>query len=192
MLFCPFCKEAFDELTRCPHHDVELVSLRVLGQLSAAKVPDDERLPLWSTRFGRGWLLFGAVGMLLSFFCPFGQLLGDVTISNTLFTLARGRAFRLWVVPVAALTLLLTLYRRRTPAAMRGARLGALFVSCLPSVVVSITWYGAHSAANAMATSSGGDVTFQLGLGSWLVFSSAAFASVGSARLGVQPATRIR
>lgn len=192
MLFCPFCKEAFDELTRCPHHDVELVSLRELGQLSAARVPDDQRLAFWSARFGRGLVLAGALCALIAFFCPFGQLLGDVAISNSLFTLARGRALRLWVVPVAALTLLLTLYRRRTPAAMRGARLGSLFVSCLPSVVVAITWYGARAAAEAMATSSGGDVAFRLGLGGYLVFVSGALAVAGSARLGVQPALRVR
>jgi hypothetical protein len=192
MLFCPFCKEAFDEVTRCPHHDVELVSLRELGQLSAARVPDDQTMAWWSTRFGRGFVLAGALGTLIAFFCPFGHLVGDVTISNSLFSLARGRAVRLWVVPVAAISLLLTLYRRRTPAAMRGARLGSLFVSSLPSVVVAITWYGASAAATAMATSSGGDVTFQLGFGAYLVFCCGMLAIAGSTRLGVQPATRVR
>jgi hypothetical protein len=141
---------------------------------------------------GRSWVLLGALGTLLAFFCPFGQLLGDVSISSTLFTLARGRALRLWVVPVAALMLLLTLFRRRTPAAMRGARLSALLVSCVPSVVVLITWIGASSAAEAMATSSGGDVKFQLGSGSALVFVSGALALLGSVRLGVQRAQRVR
>jgi hypothetical protein len=168
-----------------------LVSLRELGQLSAARVPDDQQLAWWSTRFGRGFVYAGALFTLIAFFCPFGHLLGDVTLSNSLFTLARGRALRLWVVPVAALSLLLMLYRRRTPAAMRGARLGSLFVSCLPSVVVAVTWFGARAAAEAMATSSGGDVTFQLGLGAYLVFFSGALALVGSARLGVQPAVRV-
>jgi fumarate reductase subunit D len=188
MLFCPFCREAFDDAERCPHHDVALVSLRELGQLSAANVPDDERLPMGSLRLGRGALLLGAAGTLLGFFCPFGQLVGDVSISNTLLTLARGRAVRLWVVPVAALALLSMLHRRRTPAAMRGARLGALFVACLPSIVVAVTWYGAAKAAGAMA----GEVTFQLGLGSWLVFVSGVLAIAGSARLGVRRAQRVR
>jgi hypothetical protein len=192
MLFCPFCKEAFDDVQRCPHHDVELVSLRVLGQLSAARVPDDQRLPWWSTRLGRGWVVLGALGTLLAFFCSFGQLLGDVSISSTLFTLARGRALRLWVVPVASLMLLLTLFRRRTPAAMRGARVSALFVSCMPSAVVLITWIGASAAAEAMAANSGGQVKFQLGLGSGLVFVSGALALIGSLRLGVQRAQRVR
>jgi hypothetical protein len=192
MLFCPFCKEGFDDVARCPHHDVELVSLRVLGQLSAARIPDDERLRWWSTRLGRGWVMLGALGTLLSFLCPFGQLLGEVTVSNTMLVLARGRAVRLWLVPIAALMLLLTLYRRRSPAAMRGARLGALLVSGLPSTVVVITWLGASAAAAAMAPGSAGAVTFQLGFGSWLAFASGVVAAIGSARLGVQPAQRVR
>ena len=192
MLFCPFCKEGFDDLVRCPHHDVELVSLRVLGQLSAARVPDDQRMPWWSPKLGRGFLLSSALLTLLAFFCPFGELLGDVTVSNTLFTLARGRALRLWVVPMAALALLFMLFRRRTPAAMRGARLSALFVSCLPSAVVLITWFGARRAAEVMATSSGGELEFRLGLGSVLVLGSGALALVGSLRLGVQPKIRVR
>jgi len=192
MLFCPFCKEGFDDAERCPHHDVELITLRALGQLSAARVPDDQRLPFWSPKLGRGMLLTAALGTLLAFFCPFGQLLGEVTVSNTLFTLARGRAVRLWVVPLAALAMLLMLFRRRTPAAMRGARLSALFVSVLPSAVVLITWLGASKAADVMATSSGGEIKFRLGLGSWFVFVSSALALIGSPRLGVQPKTRVR
>lgn len=190
MLFCPFCREAFDDVERCPHHDVALVSLRELGQLSAANVPDDKRVSLWSARFGRGWIALGAASTLLSFLGPFGQLVGDVEISNTLLHLARGRALRLWVVPVGAFTLLLTLYRRRTPAGMRGARLGTLLVSCLPSAVVLFTWQGAVAAADAMA-SSGNQLTFQLGLGSYGVFVSGAIAIFGTLRFGVQPARRV-
>lgn len=192
MLFCPFCKEGFDDVTRCPHHDVELVSLRVLGQLSAARVPDDQRLPWWSPKLGRGLVLTAALGTLLAFFCPFGQLLGEVTVSNTLFTLARGRALRLWVVPTAALALLLMLYRRRSPAAMRGARVSAAFVSLLPSAVVLFTSSGAREAADLMATGAGGEVKFRLGLGSWLVFCCGVLALLGSLRLGVQAKPRVR
>jgi hypothetical protein len=191
MLFCPFCKEGFDDVARCPHHDVALVSLRVLGQLSAARVPDDQRLPWWSPKLGRGFLLTAAFMTLLAFLCPFGELLGDVTVSNTLLTLARGRALRLWVVPMAALALLLILFRRRTPAAMRGARLSALFLACLPSAVVLITWLGASRAAEVMATSSGGQLEFRIGLGSDMVFVAGVLALVGSVRLGVQPKTRV-
>jgi hypothetical protein len=192
MLFCPFCKEAYDDLDRCPHHDVALVSLRTLGQLSAARVPDEQSLPWWSPQLGRGWLAAAALVTLVAFLCPFGHLVGEVSVSNTLFTLARGRALRLWVVPMAALALLLMLFRRRTPAAMRGARLSALFVSILPSAAVLITWLGASRAADAMATSAGSQVEFRLGLGSGLVLMSGVLALVGSLRLGILPAQRIR
>jgi hypothetical protein len=162
----------------------------VLGQLSAANVPDDKRVSLWSPHFGRGWIGLGAASTLLCFLGPFGQLMGDVEISNTLLQLARGRALRLWVVPLGAFALLLTLFRRRSPAAMRGARLGTLIVSCLPSAVVLFTWHGAVAAADAMA-GSGNQVTFQLGLGSYGVFVSGVIAIFGSLRFGVQPARRV-
>lgn len=196
MLFCPFCREAFDELERCPDHDVELVSLRELGQLSAAQVPDQERLPVWSARLGRGLVASGALGTLLAFFCSFGRLVdgsaGGEEISSTLLSLARGRALRLWIVPTAAFALLWMLYRRRTPVAMRAARVGALFVACLPSAVVAFTWLGARAAAAAMAGKTAGPVVFHLGIGAFLVFGSGVLAVLGSLRLGVKPSSRIR
>jgi hypothetical protein len=74
ILFCPFCREAFDELERCPTHDVELVTLRELGALAAASAHEDTPLPLLSLRRGRGLLALGAVLTLLGFFCPLARL----------------------------------------------------------------------------------------------------------------------
>lgn len=192
MLFCPFCREAFEGVTRCPDHDVELVTLRELGQLAAAITPDDGRLPAASPRFGRGQIALGALGTLVGFVCPFGALAGEVRVQNSLLALARGRALRLWIVPAAAFALLLMLYRRRTPRELRGARLGALFVSCLPAAVVGYTWYGTTQAAAALAAKTGGPVVFHAGFGIWLVLASAALLVWGSARLGARTGPRVR
>jgi len=192
MLFCPFCREAFEDATRCPDHDVELVSLRELGQLAAATTPDDGLLALAAPRYGRWQIALGALGSLVAFLCPFGALEGHLNIQNSLLALARGRALRLWIVPAAACALLLMLYRRRTPRALRGARLGALFVSCLPSAVVLYTLYGAQAAAGALAARTGSAVAFHVGSGSVLVLASGAVLVWGSLRLGVQRGPRVR
>lgn len=192
MRFCPFCREAFDDVTRCPSHDVELVTLRELGDLAALDVSDDLDASVWSPRRGRGVLAAGALLTLIGFLCPFGTLRGPVAVTNTLLGLARGRSLRLWIVPLAALALLLTLYRRRSGAALRGARLAALFVSLLPSAVVASTWFGARNAAAELAAESRRAIAFQLGAGSWLVFAAGAICVWGSLMLGARPARRVR
>jgi len=192
MLFCPFCREAFDDVSRCPDHDVELVSLRELGQLAAASTPDDEPLPLASPRCGRWQLALGALGTLVAFLGPFGELRADVSVQNSLLTLARGRNLRLWIVPAAAFALLLMLYRRRTPRQLRGARLGAFFVSCLPSAVVLYTWYGAQEAAAALAERTGNAAAFYVGAGTIGVMASWALLTWGCLRLGVRAGPRVR
>jgi fumarate reductase subunit D len=185
MLFCPFCREPFEDLDRCPSHDLALVTLRELGALVAAA--DETALPFWALRRGRGQVLSGALLTLIGFFCPFGSLTGELTRTNTLFALARGRTPRLWIVPLAAIALLLILVRRRTGPEQRGARIAALFVSTLPSLVVMSSWLGARAAAQRLS-----DVQFQLGFGAWLVWCAAVLLLWGSAILGVRPKIRLR
>jgi hypothetical protein len=192
ILFCPFCREAFDELERCPTHDVELVTLRELGALAAATAHEDTALPLWSVRRGRGLLALGAALTLLGFFAPLARLSGDVQASSSLWTLAHGRALRLWIVPTAACAVLSMLYRRRSGVEMRSARVAAIFVSLLPSAVVLFTLHGAQSAATLMAEELHSDVRFQIGAGAWLIFAAGAVLLVGSSVFGVRRKPRVR
>jgi len=192
MAYCPFCRDAFDDVSRCPHHDIELVSLRELERFSDGSAADERPLSLWSPRRSRGVVALGAVATLIAFLCPFGSLVGDIELTNTLFALARGRAVRLWVVPCAALALLMMLFRRRSPAALRAARLAALFVSCLPSGVVFITWLGAREAAQSLAIKHSTRVEFQLGLGAWLVWASGLLLLWGSSMLGMRRKPLVR
>lgn len=186
MLYCPFCREAFEDSERCPDHDIALVPLRELRRFSGIAAADEQPLPWWSPQRARGVVALGAVVTLIAFVCPFGSLVGEVELTNTLLALARGRAARLWVVPMAAIALLLLLYRRRSPAALRSARLAALFVSLLPSCVVTFTWLGAREAADAMSIKQAAYVQFQLGSGAWLVWASGLLLTWGSLRLGLR------
>jgi hypothetical protein len=192
ILFCPFCRESFEGLSRCPSHDVELVTLRELAELAAATVHDEAALALWSPRRGRALLAAGAALTLLGFFAPLARLSGDLQASSSLWTLAHGRALRLWIVPTAAFAIAMMLYRRRTGIEMRGARVAALFVSLLPSAVVAYTLRGANSAALLMADQLQADVHLQIGLGSWLVFAAGGLLIAGSVRFGVKPKVRVR
>jgi hypothetical protein len=191
ILFCPFCREAFEGLERCPTHDTALVGLRELGALAAASAYEDAALPWWSWRAARGWLASGALLTLLAFFCPLATLSGDIHATNSGWQLAHGRALRLWIVPTAAFALLLMLYRRRTGREMRGARLAALFVSILPSTVVIFTLLGARSAAERMAARMQADVQLQIGAGAWMIWLAAVLMIWGSLRFGVRPKPRI-
>jgi hypothetical protein len=187
--FCPFCREPFENASRCPSHDIALVTLRELGARVAAA--DETALPFWSLRRGRAQIWIGALLTLLGFFCRFGDLSGDVSVTNTLFALARGRTPRLWLVPISALTLLLILFRRRTGPELRGARLGALFVSLLPALVVLSSVLGARSAALRLSLQTQSEVQFQLGFGTWLIWFAAVWLVWGSAILGVRPKLRV-
>jgi hypothetical protein len=191
ILFCPFCREAFDGVPRCPTHDVALVTLRELGALAAATIPEDEREPWYSMRAGRGFIAAAAVLTLIAFFCPLATLSGDLHTTNSLWTLAHGRALRLWIAPTAALALLSILYRRRSATEMRGARLAALFVSLLPSAVVIYTLFGARAAAARMVDRLRADVELHIGFGAWLVFGATALSIYGSLRFGVRPKPRV-
>jgi len=82
------------------------------------------------------------------------------------------------------------LHRRRSPSALRRARIAALFVSVVPSVVVFLTWRGAQAAAQTLAEDTARSVEFQLGFGAWLVWASGLLLLWGCARLGIRSTVR--
>lgn len=189
VLFCPFCAEPFEGLERCPSHDLALVPFR---ELPRARTPDDARVALSSTTFGRGPLFAGAALTLIAFFCPLVRLSGQVEIENTLRELATGRAPRLWLVPATALAVLSILVRRRTPAGMRGARLALCSLSLLPTGLVLFTLSGAGAAAQRMAEQLGAQIALHWGAGAWLTLGAAIPLLWGSLRFGVPPKPRVR
>lgn len=190
VLFCPFCAEPFEGLSRCPAHDLELVPFRELSRLRTTD--DDDRVPVYSPSMGRGALFLGVIVTLVAFLCPLVRLSGAIELTNTLEELATGRAPRLWLVPAAAVATLSILLRRRTPSQMRGARLALCLLAALPSVVVAVTLAGASDAAQLLAQKLGGHIQVHWGAGAWLVWIAAIPLLWGSLRFGAQAKRRVR
>ena len=133
-LFCPFCEECFEAESRCPEHDIPLVSFDDLAAVRGRDVPqDDERVTGLDPRFGRLPLAIGALAVLVGFFLPFirTDFPDGTTSAGTGLETASNVALNLWLVPAVAATLLSILARRRTPLKMRGARLALIVLALL-------------------------------------------------------------
>lgn len=189
VLFCPFCRESFEGIERCPSHDLALIDFQQLARVDLAS--DDARLPVQSLRGGRGWLLAGAVLTLCAFFLPLAHLSGAVEVESTLRALT-GRAPRLWLLPAAALATLSVLARRRTPSAMRGARVAVGLLALIPSAVVVVTLENTRAASAQLARTLGAQIHVHVGAGAWLVWSALVPLLWGSLRFGVMPRPRVR
>lgn len=126
VLFCPFCREAFEGETQCPEHDLALVSFEQLPGSKSSDVvpPDDERLDTFELRFGRAITALGALLAIVGFACPIGVITsaGDA-VYVTGPSIAVTHAPTLWAVPGIGLGVLVLLARRRTLARMRAIRL---------------------------------------------------------------------
>lgn len=189
VLFCPFCREAFEGLTACPEHGLRLVPFSALPS-EEPEVDHHERLPFWEPRYGRLWVMLGLTLSLAGFFLPLARLSGDVTAASTLFALAQGRAKTLWLVPLAALGQLAVLNRRRSPQGMSSARISILWLALLAPLVVGMTLFGVLNAASLMNEQARDHVTAHVGSGTYLVFAGALLSLVGSVRLGRPPRRR--
>ena len=107
LLFCPFCEESFEDESRCPEHDLELVPLARLAALRGKYVPEgDETLAFHDLRFGRGVVLLAGALWLAAFAAPFMEVSanGDLRRSSG-FELATTTAMNLWLLPMLALGL---------------------------------------------------------------------------------------
>lgn len=192
VLFCPFCREPFEGLLHCPTHDLALVPFRELGpELDPAR--DQERLPLATPGFGRGLVLAGSMLSLLAFLLPLARFSGQLEVTNTMLELARGRdGARLWLVPLAALSQLVVLHRRRSLIALRGARLTVLVFALVPSLAVGSALFGVRAAAEVLSTRMGSHVELHIGVAAWLVWLAALPMLYGGAKLGVRPLRRVK
>jgi hypothetical protein len=193
VLFCPFCGEAFEGETRCPAHELRLVPWRDLPQ-AERPLPDDEAKLAWSSpRLGRGYVAFGAGLALVAFATlPLARVEGELQMGGTMLALALGGTPKLWLVPAAAWAQLAILHRRRSPAAMRSARLAVALVACVPVLTCVWTWLGAHEAVSLLAERTRQDLHMRTGLGAYAIALSAVTMLVGAFRLGVveQPERR--
>jgi hypothetical protein len=184
VLFCPFCGDGFEGQTLCPDHELPLVPWQ---QLPRAKHADRPAVDLgWrSPRLGRAWLAVNSVLLLIAFAAlPLGRVSGAVNMGGSMFQLALLGAHKLWLVPAAALTLLALLYRRRSPRAMRAARVAALFTVVVPPVTVLWSWSSTLAAVALLAERNGQVLTPSLASGGYTVLLATIPGLLGALRLG--------
>lgn len=190
--FCPFCRECFEGVEVCPDHELRLVDFTDLPRQSEPRVVrDDTVLGPLEWRHGRGASAVGAVLAIVGFFLPlFTYVVGEQSVATGGMELATTRAPALWTIPFAGGVILAILGRRRTPGALRGARLVAPIVGAMP--VMSLIYAGtrvAHAAAAATAAT-GVESIPGFGAGAWLVALGSLLMIVGGVRLGSMPKQR--
>lgn len=133
LLSCPFCRELFaqGEGPRCPACDLPLVPLHQLplsldGQQEAAELavdlPQDQTLPFFYLRRGRGVLSGLAIVGLALFFAPWVSLSKPDEVSLSGFDLATSNAPWLWGGAVGWFLLIPLVLSRRTLNEMFGVR----------------------------------------------------------------------
>lgn len=191
--FCPFCREAYEGEETCPEHELELVSFDALP-VRKAMVADDEAVAPWERGYGRGLLAAAALGLLLGPLAPLVTATVDgrqVTASGYEVAVGvgvtGGGAPYLWMVPGVAVAIALVLMRRRTPAAMRGARIAVPLLVLLAGASVGLTLWRVHLGAARVADMSGREVGVDAGWGVYAIGAFVILGLVGGLRFGVPP-----
>lgn len=183
LLFCPFCRECYEERTHCPEHELELVEFQELPRQAHERELgwDDPVLP-WDVRFGRLELALGVLAALVGFFAlPLVvATFDDETLAWTAMDVAARRAPNLWSIPFAAALFVVFLHRRRTPREMRGARLAGLVLALMPAVSLAYSLWQVHR--GVLATH--GAVAAEWGPGAWVIGASSVLFVVGAVRFG--------
>ena len=183
VLFCPFCRDAFEGTFQCPEHGLRLLPFQELPKAQRSVTPDAQ-LPLWEWHHGRGLVLLGALLTSLAFFLPLAALSGDVQAHSTLLELACGRSKTLWLVPAAGCAQVALLVRWRSLRGLASVRLAVLWLALLAPSVVMLTWSGASDAAQIMNREARGGVVLTPGAGVWTATLGAILSLWGGLRLG--------
>lgn len=185
VLFCPFCREAYEGATHCPEHELALVPFARLP-VRAKPVTDDEPLAWYSPRLGRGFVAFGALLTALAFaVTPIATVEEPVRMGGVMLRLALLGTPKLWLIPMAVLAQAAVLYRRRTPRAMRGARVVVPLVSLVPTAAALWTLHGIFAAVSLWAARNGQQLEPRLGAGVYLIASGGLLMLWGGLRFGV-------
>jgi hypothetical protein len=185
VLFCPFCGDGFEGLTQCPDHELALVPWQ---ELPKAKRSDPPELDLaWhSPRLGRAWLALSSLFMLGGFASlPLGRVTGaSGSMGGSMLQLALHGAHKLWLVPAASAVLLALLYRRRSPRAMRAARVAAAFTAMVPSFALVWAWSSTLEAVALLAERSGEVLVPELASGAYTILLATIPGLIGALRFG--------
>lgn len=136
VLFCPFCRESYENETACPEHELPLVPLSMLP----SEEQIDEHVPLARSDFrhGRGLVLAASALLFFGFFLPFAQR-GAAGASVSAFRFASQLASNLWTVPLVAAAAIAIVLRRKTIAHLRSARLAVSLLGLFPLASLAYT-----------------------------------------------------
>ena len=184
LLFCPFCRECFEDLERCPDHDLPLVPFEALP-VPVVEQEDDAPVPVLDPKRGRLELVVAALGLLGGFLLPLVQVTAVTAAgveraqSFTALAAAAERAPNLWAVPIAGALFASLVARRRTPLQMRGARLAALIVALAPVLSVVYSLRRMMAAADLER-----GVAVSVEPGAYVIVGAAIVAVIGSVRFG--------
>ncbi len=190
ILFCPFCRECFEGEARCPEHDLALVSFDALPKTAedlAHELPrDDEDVSTFDGRFGRGFVVAGA----LTFLAAFAMTFVDITVQGDAsgfsgFEAASGRAPNLWTVPFVGVVLIAILVRRRSLAKMRGARLSVMLLGLAPLFAIGYSYFRVlEGAASESARAGAHAMNVTPGLGVFVAALGTGLVAYGARKLG--------
>ncbi|MEM9194143.1 MAG: hypothetical protein AAGF12_33520 [Myxococcota bacterium] len=187
-LFCPFCRECFEGMERCPDHDLPLVPFEKLPKERRA-VGWDQRLELHDPRFGRGIVAFSAILVFVGFAFPMVTSTVSEPVTFSGFEVAAKRAPQLWAVPLVAIGFLVILLRRRTPRQLRGARVAIPLMSVLGATALGYTFMNIQRGAELMGSRLYQEIQIDVEWGTWVVGFGLVGALLGGFRLGSIPTT---
>lgn len=198
LLFCPFCRECFERsesllsngTPQCPEHELALVAFdqlpRSLEEIESELPQDDEDLTLFDPRFGRGFVLGGAGLLVASFFMTFVEISSrGETRAFSGMAAASGRAPNLWTVPFVAVMIVAILFRRRSLAKMRGARLSILLLALAPLFALGYSYLQVSSGAALESAASGTEMLVSPGAAVYVAAAAAISIAIGAYRLGI-------
>lgn len=195
VLFCPFCRESFEGHTRCPEHDIELVTFDRLapdptsveedddgGSTAGTPESDENRiLAALDPHHGRG---FVAVGAVLNASALGFELLKGIGASAGLRTHEVAiTAPSLWTLPMVSATLLYILHRRRTLAHLRGLRVLVPLLALLSPATLAWVFLRIRQGASVWATG-GRRIGVEPGLAVYVVAIASVLIFWGGVRLG--------
>jgi hypothetical protein len=173
ILFCPFCRDAFEGCAECPEHELTLVAIDQLPRTPERAL--DSVTFFVDPRLGRGLVLLGATLILLGFVAPF---VSARAVSASALEVAIDGAGNLWLTPGAALALVWILWRRRSRDTMRTARFAVLGLALGGALPLIYTTRRIGLVADAYTA----DVEWLWGL--WLMVAGLLVAALGSRRIG--------
>lgn len=190
VLFCPFCEESFEGATRCPEHELELVTFdrlksRIDADVLRERASQEERVDALNPSYMRGPIALGALTTCVGFFLPFIEFQFDGQVATaSAYAFALERALNLWTALGVGLAQLAVLASRRTPSAMRSARLTVPLLSCVGGASIAYTAQRVFTHVDLLLQS-GSPGHARLLAGAFMMMAGLAFSGVAGLRFGI-------